>query len=69
MIYAVEHGLHIELVPLACADFHVLPKATALLTCATRIVAQFLAPDDDGACVFSRLDRHGHDARGEGGGV
>ena len=51
--------------PFTRADLHELAKTAAVLAQLRRVGAQFLAPDDHGARVFGRLDRHGHDARGK----
>ena len=45
-----------------------LAQAAALLAGAAGALTQLLAPDHHGAGLFRRLDRHGHHARGEGGG-
>src|SRR5262245_27614407 len=61
---AVEHRLNVEFVALARANLHELTEPAAILPGAAAVGAQLLAPDDDGADLLGRFDRHGHHTRG-----
>src|SRR5262249_23131820 len=66
MPHTVEHGGELDFVSFARCDLQHLSEPAAELAVAAGVWAQFLAPDDDGAGVFGRLDRHGMDAGWEG---
>ncbi|EFX60316.1 hypothetical protein DAPPUDRAFT_124580, partial [Daphnia pulex] len=58
MTEAIEHRGKAERKTLGRFDLDHLAKATALRTGATGALAQFLAPHNDRADIFRRLDRH-----------
>ena len=68
MAHPVEHRREIELMPRRGFDLDHLTQTAPILTVAARAGTQLLAPDHHRTRVLGRLDRHGHHARGEGGG-